>query len=281
MQHRFGCGRVIEFSITGIGICGPGLKGWDESAKILRGETPYVAVDTEIVSPTILSPLERRRASNTVKMALGVAQEAVERIGADPAQLPAIFASSQGESHVTHQLLEALAKPDPVISPTKFHNSVHNTAAGYWTIVVGSHASCDSLAAGQHTFGAALLKAAANIEVEGRAILLVVFDAPFPEPMHLVYPMGSPFAAAMVIEPAGAANPICRVACSQAIDATPDPWTGAIPELNSMLANNPAGQSLAVLEAIAVGKRTSIALAHAGDCAIELDLQPCLEGQPC
>lgn len=266
---------MIEFSITGIGICGPGLKGWDASAKILRGEVPYLAADTDITAPTILSPLERRRASNTVKLALGVAQEAVERIGADPTQLPAIFASSQGESHVTHQLLETLATPDSIISPTKFHNSVHNTAAGYWSIVVGSHASYDSLGAGEHTFGAALLKAAAYIEVEGRPLLLVVFDAPFPEPMNRVYPMGCPFAAAVVIEPVAAANPICRVACSSAIDANPDAWTSANPELNSMLMDNPAGQSLAVLEAIAVGKRTSIALAHAEDCAIELDLQPC------
>ena len=266
---------MIEFSIASVGICGPGLQGWDASAKILRGETPYVAADTDITSPTILSPLERRRASNTVKLALSVAQEAVERIGADPAQLPAIFASSQGESHVTHQLLESLAAPDPVISPTKFHNSVHNTAAGYWSIVVGSHTSCDSLAAGEHTFGAALLKAAVDIEVEHRPLLIVLFDAPFPEPMNQVYPLGPPFAAAMVIEPSAAANQICHVACSPAVAANSIATASTNPELKSILVDNPAGRSLAVLEAIAIGKRTSIVVAHAEDCAIELDIQPC------
>lgn len=265
----------MEFSITSIGVRGPGLNGWDDAAKILRGEAPHQTAETTIAAPSILSPLERRRASNTVKLALGVAQEAVERIGADAAQLPAIFASSQGESHVTHQLLDALAVRAPLLSPTKFHNSVHNTASGYWSIVVNSHMPCDSLAAGEYTFGAAILKAAVDIEVERRPLLVVVFDAPFPEPMNQVYPMSSPFAVAMVIEPPDAAKAICRVACSVAGEAKSNAKVIANPELNEMLMGNPAGQSLAVLEAIAIGKRTSIVVAHAEGCEIMLDIWPC------
>src|SRR3546814_3866786 len=62
--------------------------------------------------------------------------------GRDPASLPSVFASTHGDLPIMDYMCATLASEPRTISPTKFHNSVHNAAAGYWTIGSGCmHAS--------------------------------------------------------------------------------------------------------------------------------------------
>ena len=62
------------------------------------------------------------------------------------------------------------------MSPTKFHNSVHNAAAGYWTIGTGCMAPSNSLSGYECSFAAGLLEAAAQCAADRRPVLLVGFD---------------------------------------------------------------------------------------------------------
>ena len=78
----------------------------------------------------------------------------------------AVFGSSNGDAVVVHDILEALASADRPVSPTQFHNSVHNAAAGYWTIATGSHQPATCLGCHDHTLAASLLKAVAEVEAE-------------------------------------------------------------------------------------------------------------------
>src|SRR3546814_16767116 len=57
--------------------------------------------------------------------------------GRDPASLPSVFASTHGDLPIMDYMCATLASEPRTISPTKFHNSVHNAAAGYWTIGSG------------------------------------------------------------------------------------------------------------------------------------------------
>jgi hypothetical protein len=126
--------------------------------------------------PSILPPNERRRAPDTVAIALEVAQAACLNAGRDPAQLPTVFASTFGDLAITDYMCSTLARAPTTLSPTRFHNSVHNAAAGYWTIATGCREPYCALGAGDYTFGAGLLAAAVQVCADQTDVLLVAYD---------------------------------------------------------------------------------------------------------
>ena len=68
---------------------------------------------------------------------------AAEASGLPYTTLRPVFASGNGDGITVGAILEMLTKPDGFVSPTQFHNSVHNAAAGYWSIGTGSRPSGD------------------------------------------------------------------------------------------------------------------------------------------
>ncbi len=144
----------------------------------------------------------RRRTSQATRLALCAGLSACERAGVDPVEIPAVFASVGGEMQVTDQLCIELAKPDGWISPTRFHNSVHNTAAGYWSIATGSTRATTAMGAAGETVAMAWLEACCRMMTENSRILLVCYDERWPA--YLQPGMGTfPVAVAMVLEGGG------------------------------------------------------------------------------
>ena len=125
--------------VEGVGLLGPGLTGWQASRPVLAGEEAYRAAPTVIGASDLLPVAERRRSPVPVKLALAVGQEAFKNAGRDAAITATVFASSSGEGETLHQMCETLASADRDVSPTRFHNSVHNAASGYWGIANRSH----------------------------------------------------------------------------------------------------------------------------------------------
>ena len=150
---------------------------------------------------SLLPPAERRRCALSVAWALAVAQEAVASAELDAASLAVVFASSDGDGDIVHRLCSALATPAAAVSPTDFHNSVHNAATGYWSIGAHSPAPSTALCAYDGSFGAGLLEAACQIAIEKRPVLLIAVDLPYPPPLAVHRPVRHGFAAALVLEP--------------------------------------------------------------------------------
>ena len=126
--------------------------------------------------PAILPPNERRRAPDTVAVALQVAQAACANAGRDPAQLPMVFASTYGDLAITDYMCSTLAQAPTTLSPTRFHNSVHNAAAGYWSIATGCHQPYCALGAGRYTFANGLFAAALQVCADQTDVLYVAYD---------------------------------------------------------------------------------------------------------
>ncbi len=124
----------------------------------------------------ILPPNERRRAPDSVAVALEVAQAACLDAGRSPALLPTVFASTYGDLAITDYMCATLAAAPHTLSPTRFHNSVHNAAAGYWSIATGCRAPYCALGAGVYTFAAGLFAAAVQVCADQTDVLLVVYD---------------------------------------------------------------------------------------------------------
>lgn len=167
---------TLRVAISGVAFWSPRLPSWELAQAVIRGEQPAPETASARPSPTLLAPTERRRAPDTVAVALEVAARACEAAGRKPADLPSVFASTHGDTAISDYMCATLAATPTLISPIKFHNSVHNAAAGYWSIGTGSLAPYTAISAYEYTFAAGLLEAATQVVCENRAALYVAFD---------------------------------------------------------------------------------------------------------
>ncbi|MDZ7663098.1 beta-ketoacyl synthase chain length factor [Thiohalophilus sp.] len=171
---------MMRISIEHIGLMAPGMAGWDAARPVLRGEQ---APDTQTLPafwPNLLPPNERRRTTALIKLALQAAEDALRHSPYALYELASVFASSEGDGEVVDRICQSLTLPDRPVSPTHFHNSVHNAPAGYWAIASGSRQFSTSLAAGADTFAAGLLEAATVAILQQRPVLLLSYDYALP-----------------------------------------------------------------------------------------------------
>ena len=196
--------------LEGIGVRGPGLGGWLATRDVLAGRTPYESAPTALVAPPLLPPAERRRVGKGVKVALEVGLEACAHSGRDAATLTSVFASSSGDGDNCDAICRALAT-DRLISPTRFHNSVHNAPSGYWGIAAQATAPSTSLCAFDASFAAGLMDAATQLACGADAVLLVAYDAPYPDPLFTARPTPDAFGVALVLAREPGAKAIARI----------------------------------------------------------------------
>ncbi|BCB26619.1 hypothetical protein SKTS_15050 [Sulfurimicrobium lacus] len=241
---------MIAVHVASIGLCGPGMADWASGRAVLRGEAPF---DGEHPKPaaTILPPAERRRSGPATRIALQVAQEAMTQANFPPTQAAVVFASSDADGENLHHILESLAQAEHEVSPTRFHNSVHNAAAGYWNIATGARTGANSLAAFDASFAAGLLEAAVQVAAENIPVLLVAFDLPFPAPLNEARTITAPFAAALLLTPQATETSLARLQISLC-DEQADTAMGSA-ELEALRKGNPAARALPLLQAIARG----------------------------
>jgi hypothetical protein len=191
----------ITVFVEGIGLLGPGISNWAQGSPQLDGSMPYQSGRCVLPLPMALPPAERRRAGTVVKVSLAVGQEAVAASGLQAAVLSSVFTSSSGDAINCHEICSALASRDRLISPTRFHNSVHNASSGYWSISSGSMASSSVLCARDGSFAAGLMEAMVQVAVEQTSVLLVAYDTDYPEPLHSVRSLPDTFGVGLVLSP--------------------------------------------------------------------------------
>lgn len=259
----------MEVRLAACAVRGPGLPDWDTAAAILAGRVRYVAQEALEPAPLLLPPNERRRMPDPARWALAAGYDALCAAGPAYTDVATVFVSCGSDGKITQQICEALATPAREVSPTRFHNSVHNAPAGYWSIATASSAPSTSLCAGAGSFGAALLEAAAQAIVETRPVLLIAYDLPYPEPLRAVWTLADPFAVAMLLsEPrAEASVPRMRIELSPAL---PDEsWPRGMPR---ELAANPAAAALPVLALVAQGIGGRVVLPYLPHCSIQVEV---------
>lgn len=258
--------------IDGIGLIGPGLADWTGGAEVLAGRQAYAAAPSLLPAPALLPPAERRRSSRLVRLALAVGLEAATGAGADAAQLATVFSASSGDGHNCHALCETLASSDRSVSPTRFHNSVHNTAAGYWGIATGAMAPSQVLCAYDASFSAGLLEALVQVAADARPVLLIAYDAEYPEPLHAVRPVPDAGGIALLLSPVQGAKSLARI--EAVLDETPA-TPMADPDLEQLRGAIPALRGLPLLAAIAAGHTGPVALDYLPPLQLALQVAPC------
>lgn len=192
--------QPVTLWLEGLGAWTPELPDWDAFSDWLRGQ-PSEARESARPRPSVLPAGERRRAPLSVLVAIEVASQAVAMSGREAATLPSIFASAHGDADILDYTCATLASAPAELSPTRFHNSVHNAAAGYWTIATGCHAASSALTALEYTFGASLLEAASLAAAESTPVLMVASDGPGSGPLEDVIASRRRFGCALLLAP--------------------------------------------------------------------------------
>jgi len=245
---------LVPMYLQGIGLLGPGLPSWSGSQATLRGEVPHRFELCVLPPPARLPPAERRRAGAVVRLAMAVADEAIAMADVDPQTLATVFTSSGGEGANCHSLCETLASPNPLISPIRFTNSVHNAASGYWHIAVGSRHSSTSLCAYDGSFGAGLLEAATLMLDHPEPLLLVAYDLPYPEPLHTARPLPDNLGLALVLTPQPTPRSFAELRVAPLPARLAPPATACHDaSLDTLRTGMPAGAALPLLQALARG----------------------------
>lgn len=243
--------------VEGLGFWAPRLPGWDLARAAFRGDVEPGA-PARRPSPELLPTAERRRAPDSVAIALEVAARALGQSGRPPGELLSVFTSAHGDLGITDYMCATLVSAPLLISPTKFHNSVHNAASGYWGIATGSLQASTALSAFDTSFSAGLLEALTQCATENSPVLLVGYDIAATGPLLSTNESRGLLAVALVMAPD-------RSERSQAgLDWRIDAGPVSAPPLRSAaakdLANNAMSDALPLFEALAREDRAPMSL---------------------
>lgn len=264
---------TLKFFIEAAAVLGPGLPGWAAARPILAGSAPYVPADLVLPRFEVLPAAERRRVGLVVKLSISVGLQALEQAGRAGDAMPTVFTSSGGDGEVIDEICTMLAGSDRLISPTRFHNSVHNAPSGYWGIATGSRAPSTSLCAFDWSFGAGLLEAATQASVDREGVLLIAYDLPYPEPLRAVRPIRHPFASALLI--ARERGPRSMAACELGSGGAGAPSRMQDDKLEQLRRDNPAARSLPLLAALAGAGAMQVAIESTAGNILALSVTHC------
>jgi len=260
----------LNIGIAGIGAWTRGAPGWPILRALLRGEAEWREDAAAKPAAAILPPGERRRAPESVLLAAEIAGQACAAAQRDAASLPCVFASTHGELSITDYMCATLSVAPQELSPTKFHNSVHNAPAGYWTIAAQCTAGSSAVSGYHASFGAGLLEAAVLALADDTPVLFAAYDTGSTGPLAEIARTTRAFGVALVLAPGGTALPQLSIAMRDA-GAAVTPAPACVAELardNPLIAH-----ALGFLAALAGAAPAHLTLPAASGLMLEMEVR--------
>ena len=192
---------MLNCYIKAVGITAPGINNWTDAKVIFHSPENYSIRPVAKKLETLLPANERRRATRVTQLALSAAQQTAEQ--ETLCQCLQIFSSSNGDLTTFNQISLALAMDGRPVSPTRFHNSVHNAPAGYWSIATQSQTASTSITAYTDSLASGLLEAAVQLNSSDnpfhRDCLLVCYDEVPPKAFASEQHTSEEFACALIL----------------------------------------------------------------------------------
>jgi hypothetical protein len=178
----------------------------DQSAWCEWASAPYVPAG-QLPVCDLLPAMMARRMSSASRLAVQVGLVLQKKYQATHV----VFASRHAELPRTVRLLQQILADD-FTSPTDFSQSVHNTAAGLFSIAGSYPLPVSSIAAGENTFQQALIEATVILKLGIAArVLLVMFDDALPA-LYQTFIQGHhfPYAAGFILSASDAERCVWR-----------------------------------------------------------------------
>lgn len=263
---------ALQVGVRGIGAWLRGAPDWPSLRGVLLGQHGLADDAPAKPAASTLPAAERRRAPDSVRLVVEVAAQACAMANADPATLPCVFASTHGEVAITDYVCATLAQAPLELSPTKFHNSVLNAPAGYWTIATGCTAASSAVTASHHSFAAALLEAATLACAEATPALFASCDVASSGPLAEMIRTTLAFGVALVLIPGAATGTRLALALRTGNADAPAPTTLA---LRGVAGDNPANaHALALLANLANPRASRLALPLSPGLSLDMEITP-------
>jgi hypothetical protein len=263
--------KALTAWIEGIGFLAPGLPDWPTARAVLRGEQAYAP------APSVLPAPASCRRPNAAGQPGRQADAGRRPRSRRPCrrrcrQLATVFSASGADGHNCHALCEQLAGEDRQISPTRFHNSVHNAAAGYWGIATGAMAPCQVICAYDASFGAGLLDALGQVVVDRQTTLLIAYDSEYPQPLFAKRPVPDVAGVGLVLAPQRTERSLAQITVAPDT-ANAEPLADAA--LENLRTAIPALRALPLLRKLALGEGGAICLDYLPPMQLGVAIQPC------
>jgi hypothetical protein len=260
---------MTDVDIAGAGVWSQAFGNWDEFQDALAGREVEAG---GALKPELIPARERRRAPAAVKMAVEVMDQACRMADIDPTDVATVFGSGMGDMQITDYICRTLADAPRMVSPTKFHNSVHNASTGYWSIATGSHFAANAISAYSDTVAASLLEGAVQAVEENLPVLVALEELAAPQPFKSVIEVDEPLAAALLLTPKGyAAAPLAGLRLEVRAEDTDTPASLAVAGLE--FDNNFTAPLLPLLAALAHGEDSTHALPLSRGSTLDLSLE--------
>lgn len=257
----------MQVFLEGVGVRGPGLSGWSEICSIFSGAIAHDSAQTLRYEGKFLPANERRRASEIVRLSLDVGFEALSDSATAANSVATVFATSGGDGHAVHEICAALATQQREVSPTRFHNSVHNAPAGYWNIAAQSQQPSTSVSGYDATFAVGLLEAATLALSRNARVLLVTCDMAYPFPLSSRRPLPGGFATALLLAPAAGSHTVAELSLALTAESADDTRLETFASLEALRASIPAARALPLLHNIAAQRAAKLSFAlHDAAC---------------
>lgn len=269
---------MTRLNLIGVGLVAPGLPDWQAAQAVLTGQQPYAAAPIANLAPAALPPNERRRATLGTRLALAATEQPSTGLASVPSALATVFTASESDLGIIDRLCTDIFGRHCPVSPTVFHNSVHNSIAGYWSIAHGCRAASTSLSAWDGSLAAGLLECAVQVADRDQPVLLVAYDVPGPALFDPHRHLDGPFACALLLTPAGSASgaaapPLATLTLDLDALGEPDRLPPDLdPALETLRSGNPAARVLPLLQHIAAGRRGQVRLPYLDDLDLSIRL---------
>ena len=232
--------------VRGVGLWSPGYAGLDAWLENKRDPSVTKA------PAALLEGALGRRATPLTRMAVEVFEQAAHGGRLDTSTLRSVWANAHGEHSAAIRLLEMMPRGEGKVSPTHFHNSVHNTASGYASIASHNAAISTTLTGGTELVASALLEAWSLAQSSGAPVALVWADEVL-RPPFAKSDIPEPLALALLLDP----QPEGALAALESLRR--DTAVPALPQ-HEHFGRLHVGAALPLVEAVAKGERGTVAL---------------------
>ena len=253
--------------INTLSIAAPSLIGLEEALPVLKDKSPWQTSEFPKLAPQLLPANERRRMTNYIKLAIHVADEA----NLSDKALAAVFASSNGDCQITDHICNSLSQTPKFISPTQFHNSVHNAPSGYWAIAAKSPAASTSISTGDSTFSSGLLEAVTQVLTQEYDVLFVGYDYPATPPLDKFVDVSEPFATAFVLSLEKNENSYGSIKLEISSDNNKKSSCNNS-SLDSLQKSNPIAESLPLLETLCLKSSNTLYLPYLNNTKLKIEV---------
>ncbi len=253
--------KTIDFSILGVGAWGANFRNSADLRALLEGQL----LDDDGAKgpkPEVIPANERRRAPLPVRLAVESSWQACQNASIDPSTLGSVFVSGLGDTQLIVYMCKVLAGENKALSPTKFHNSVHNAAAGYWTISTKCMQAANSIAGFEESVSLTLLESLVQANIEQRPILMTFYDAPVSPVLKPLLKNDHSFAVSMILSPISSDSPTNNRFSASLKQGAHNGWPKhSWPEpLNTCYSTNPVARILPLTELVLTNKNAAVTM---------------------